>query len=1253
MVAVLRLEVTQFHDPARWRWVLKDQDQEIVAEHRVDVDTACWQFEAMRDLFAYLAWRAAPDRRLAHEEELVAEVGAWVGEHVFGPVGVALGQRSPAAVRVVVPQEARIVAFYPLECAIVAGRPLALQRVGLVFDVGGGRAVAEPKRPVGERLRILGLFSLPEGTSALGLRKERVGLSRVVKTIADTNHTAVELKVVQYGVSRARLREIVEDADGWDILHLSGHGRAGTVLLEELDGSPDPITTGELSGLLEPLAKRVKLVTVSSCSSAALTAEQLSLLGFAAAAPAIEEPIPQGAPASANDSNEARVAVLAVELASRLDCAVLAMRYPVTSSLATGLAEGLYDALIGLGQSLPAALGSVLPSLVEHPPTLGYPALSVATPAIFGARALDADAIRAPHGELAADEERARKLRDCPPQPPRFVGRVGVMARAGAALAPHSGVPGMVVHGMAGSGKTACAAELAYTHHDSFDRVVWFKAPDEGADIADALSRFARKIEAQIPELLFAHLLEDEGTLARFVPSLTGFAERNRVLVIVDNAESLLTATGAWRDNRWRLVIAALTAHQGPSRLVITSRRPVNERDGRLQAETMHALSRDEAVLLARELPHLRALLDEQAQGPRAAETRELARWVLAATQGHPQLLELADGQAADIDRLTALRAAADHAWIARGGLPEGFFTSGESAASAEDYTDVLAAWTRTVTDGLPEEAQALFWFLCCLEESDRHGPRIGRVIAENWANARSRLDLPGDPAEIGELLDMIAACALLAPDRHPGHGRVVGYRIHPLIAMAGRARAGARFQTAVDTELARYWTTIANDALKREVETSGLMVRAGLAGAPYLLRLNAWEDAGRLLDRVLQRDDRRSTAVAVLPALEQIYEASIGTDRESAAAGRRDFARGLIHSAASVERLMQERIATVLAYHDYQAASTMAGDLAWIYLRSGQFDEALQMADRCIGYTRQTRWGPWTQLGDEVQRLQILVFTGKAEQVLSDMERLRAQADALPGTGNQPETVKLWTVRERLLDAGRTAALQLKQWARAVELNTAVADSQRARAATKTEIARTQFNRCGPLLQLGRLDEARRLLRECREIFDRAHDDRMLGNVFSMLALAERELTHGEVALGLARDALRYGYLADDVDGIPVSHFNLGTYLREDAGDPGDALAHHLAAALIYAVTGGQYLEQSVHAAAADLQRSPDASGIPGDVAELCRRVGKVPGAQLGKLLTRLAPDPEARQRRLEELITQVGALASAPKATARREPL
>ena len=87
------------------------------------------------------------------------------------------------------------------------------------------------------------------------------------------------------------------------------------------------------------------------------------------------------------------------------------------------------------------------------------------------------------------------------------------------------------------------------------------------------------------------------------------------------------------------------------------------------------------------------------------------------------------------------------------------------------------------------------------------------------------------------------------------------------------------------------------------------------------------------------------------------------------------------------------------------------------------------------------------------------------------------------------------------------------------MELNAAVADSQCARGAAETETARTRFNNCGPLLQLGRLDKALTLLRECRDIFDRADDFRMLGNVFTMLAAVEDKREHGEVALGLARE--------------------------------------------------------------------------------------------------------------------------------------
>jgi DNA helicase TIP49 (TBP-interacting protein) len=36
---------------------------------------------------------------------------------------------------------------------------------------------------------------------------------------------------------------------------------------------------------------------------------------------------------------------------------------------------------------------------------------------------------------------------------------------------------GVLLHGMPGGGKTACALELAYTHEHAFDRLVWYKAP--------------------------------------------------------------------------------------------------------------------------------------------------------------------------------------------------------------------------------------------------------------------------------------------------------------------------------------------------------------------------------------------------------------------------------------------------------------------------------------------------------------------------------------------------------------------------------------------------------------------------------------------------------------------------------------------------------------------------------------------------------------------------------------------------------
>ena len=131
----------------------------------------------------------------------------------------------------------------------------------------------------------------------------------------------------------------------------------------------------------------------------------------------------------------------------------------------------------------------------------------------------------------------------------------------------------MLLHGMPGGGKTACALELAYTHEHVFDRLVWYKAPDEGMDITGALTDFALTLERELPGFQMIHVLADDAKLTAFAPKLTELVEQRRVLVVLDNLESLLSDGGQWRDERWGTVVTALCAHNGLGRVVLTSRR--------------------------------------------------------------------------------------------------------------------------------------------------------------------------------------------------------------------------------------------------------------------------------------------------------------------------------------------------------------------------------------------------------------------------------------------------------------------------------------------------------------------------------------------------------------------------------------------------------------------------------------------------------------------------------------------------------
>jgi hypothetical protein len=341
-MAVLRLEVREFTDQTRWRWVLTDSSGRLVADHEVRLDAGCWQYEAFTDLPGYLRWHAAPDRRAEDESRIVADVGEWIGSEVLGPIAGALARTSPATVRVVAPGAAEAVLFRPLELAHVNAKPIALQDVTLVMETGGSSVAAAA--PVGERLRVLGLFSRPEGSRALNLRRERRSLVQVIQGLSAAGKAA-DVRILQYGVTRDRLRAVLQEPEGWDVIHVSGHGTPGELVMETATGTPDRVAATELAGLLHPARARIKLVTVSTCWSAAATAdEQRRLIGLPVAE---SDAFAEQAPSDPDAGSVSRA--LATSLASGLGCAVLAMRFPVADQFAAELTGNVYDLLARQG----------------------------------------------------------------------------------------------------------------------------------------------------------------------------------------------------------------------------------------------------------------------------------------------------------------------------------------------------------------------------------------------------------------------------------------------------------------------------------------------------------------------------------------------------------------------------------------------------------------------------------------------------------------------------------------------------------------------------------------------------------------------------------------------------------------------------------------------------------------------------------------------------------------------------------------
>ncbi len=1216
----LRLKVTDWVDATRWRWLLEEHDGRFVADHTVRLDPASREYQGFCDLARYVDYNAP----LGDPGQLLLQLGAWIGEQVFGDLRTSLRDRArpPAeAVQVLVPDAAQALLERPFEITCFAD--------GKRFDAAGVRLIYQAEAAVsaakagGADLRLLAVFSLPGRANPLNLRRERYQLEQLVRQLQQTRGVAVELRVLQYGATRQTLREALEEADGWDVVHLSGHGQRGELLLETDDGGEDRIDTLELAQLLQPTRERLKLLLLDACySGAASQAAARVQVGL----DAMREVGRPATHAPAIETHATPLPSLGHGLATQLDCAVLAMRYPVGDGFATDLMLALYEKLLDKHQRLPAALQLALQAALKE--EADHSVLAGLTPVLLGARAGVLQLVAPKRSGPFALPATGLSI-GFEPQPPRLVGRVQAMQRASQTLAPHSPRCAVLFQGMPGAGKSACALELAYRHEQGrFSGHVWYQAPQAGSDIASALYNLMHEIQRQLnaPALGLTTALDNPQHFSEYtLPRLRVLLEQNALLLVLDNLETLLTDSDQWRIPLWGEALQTLLAQRGLSRVVLTSRRvpAALAYDKRIQIEPIHALNFAESVLLARELPELRKLFANE-------DDRVLLRQTLRVVQGHPKLMELADGLAADRAALRQRVNAAEQQLADSGELLDAFFAKGgaqegRSQQTSEQFVQALQSWTGDVLARLTPTAQRLFAFLCRIEPEDRQES----VVRANWDDTLKRLGEvdsaavttcaePGQGLEPAlQALQEAGLVEVVRQAPQAGPASRVRYGIHPGVAEAALAGSDTALLRATDEELGKFFNMLVSHGLKKESEGGGVVVaHAARRGVPYLMRTEQWGQAARLLEWLLHRDQSPETIDFALPLIERIAQATAGSERELLDQGHLARTLKMAGRHDEAERRMRELIERARALGQYRVASAVGSDLINLLWDVGQTAEALQVVEAMDKDTRSAGLGPWTQLANEGQRLQLFNARGRNDEVREAVQRLRPQMAALPDISDADEAVNPWNVRETLLNTGHTAALRTKNFEEALLLNEEIVRSEGARGAGALEQASTRFNDYGPLLGLGRLGEAQELLLGCREVFEAERDPLALGKVFSALADLEDKNGAPEEAARFECAALGYRYQIRDPDGCSISHHNLANYLERSAADPTLALTHRLASAVLSAqIQSGELLGTLQALAAGDLAPSPPA------FAEVVQQVETVLGVHLAALFDRLPP--------------------------------
>ena len=1044
--------------------------------------------------------------------------------------------------------------------------PLGLHPLVSVYrkmDAAVGRVLPGP-------LRIVVAIAAPDtgGGAVLDYEKE---LRNVLAAVRAARQDAADVRVVPFATVAAIRDELSRGPA--HVLHITGHGSPGSLILENDDGAARRVTADEFADHAIPPGQMPPVVTLSACYTDAAGS--------------------QGG------------ASFAARLCQRGAAAVIATETSITDSYATRLLARVYGAL---AQASEPDVVSALAEARRQVQTELQTSPDARENKLAGLGEWAAVTVLAAAGSVPVLDPGRTAPRTRQPSRPTiaglagredwyFVGRRREQRRWPADLTG-SPLAGIVIYGIGGTGKTTLAAELTtrVRDRDPGRVLVSLTGPLTLESLLGAVIATIRRellISGQEQDAAAIRALDiagraDLGWQDRLAV-LRGHVLDHVPLLLLDNFEDNLYPNGdagyTVRDEVLAGLLAAWVADPGRARLLVTCRYRFalsGAAERALSFRQLAALSRAETMKLAWSLPALDRLDEAQLEQV----------WRLAG--GHPRSLEYLDallsgGQARypDVtDRLAAaitqrLSGADRGQWLAaRTGLEAALAETVALAADDVLLDDLLARLAEVSgAAGLllgvsvyrePVDRNAVLSVAGQPDPDAEHIPdrkaaneQITGILAAAGITVDESFDLASVPSHVRAQLaphiaelnrrpnppfrpppgvqGQIAACqaaSLLTISDEGGEPR---FSVHRWTAteLARRAarEADQRLAEAHRRAAAYWWWRIRVWPQDRAADVHDL-----LEGRHHLLEAGDTEAAGRITEyAVSQLDtwgawDQEASLIhdtlARLPAdssRQAVWILQLGNLAQ--ARGEYDEAARQYQRALGIDERIGDQAGMANSYHNLGILAELRGD----------WDEAARQYQRALGIRE--RLGDQAGMASDYHQLGILAHRrGDYEEAAREYQR---SLDIDERIGNQDSMARGYHQLGILARDRGNYDEAVRQCQRALGIHERLGDQARMAAG---------YMNLGGLAQLRRdYDEAARQYQRALDIDERLGDQAGMARGYHNLGmLAQLRRDYDEAARQYQR-ALGIRERLGDQAGMAEGYHNLGALAR-DRGDYDEA---------------------------------------------------------------------------------------------------